>query len=290
MVDKLNYFNDEFPCHIYLIGRKPRVIIDKGTFIINEDSIQLKFKIQHEDSWAELPLKITNPFKPTDSITLETVYPYNKFKIIVNGEVYLSAKPAVFLQTLPIKDREFLDFEVLYVGQSYGVEGSRTAPDRLVNHSTLQGIYSEAIMNNPDSEIWLALASFIQINVTMFDGRSSFTDEEISKDEERYGKVFDKLNFYGINEQQKINFTEAALIKYFAPPYNKIYKESFPSPAHSTYSECYELDVNSVCIEMNTFDSMNIQFYSETVDRTPCHMHNFLLHSKNERESMFAII
>jgi hypothetical protein len=39
-----------------------------------------------------------------------------------------------------------------------------------------------------------------------------------------------------------------------------------------------------------TFDSMNIQFYSETVDRTPCHMHNFLLHSKNERESMFAII
>ena len=185
---------------------------------------------------------------------------------------------------------DFLDLKVLYIGQSYGVEGARTAPDRLKSHSTLQGIYAEAITNNPDSEIWLALASFNQINITMIDGRTKFSKEELAADDERRPKIIDKLNWEGINEQQKINFTEAALIKYFQPKYNVVYKNSFPNPAHKTYLECYELDINSVAIEMQTAEMINCCMYSDIIEKAPCHLHHFLLNSEEDRKSMFDLI
>jgi hypothetical protein len=97
------------------------------------------------------------------------------------------------------------------------------------------------------------------------------------------------LNWEGINEQQKINFTEAALIRYFEPPYNKVYKDSFPNPAHVTYTECYDLDVNAVCIELQTFEKANFCLYSEKARAAPWHMQNFPLHSPQDRKSMFEI-
>lgn len=290
-VGSLNYFDKQSPCHIYFIGKRPRVIIDKDIFNVTEDYIEMNFKIQREDKWEELPLKIENKFMDS-KVELRTKYPYNMFEIFVNEEIFTVAKVSTFLQeVLQYSNKNnFLDFEVLYIGQSYGVEGARTAPDRLVNHSTLQGIYAEAMSNNPDSEIWLALTSFSQINLTMFDGRMKFSEEELTADKDRFKKVYEKLNLEGINEQQKINFTEAALIRYFMPPYNKIYKDSFPNPAHSSYSECYDLDINSICIEFNTADTVNNQFYSEHVERAPWHMNHFLLKSKEERKSMFEIV
>jgi hypothetical protein len=290
-VNQMNYFDAESPCHIYFIGKRPRVTIDKDYFELHQDYIGLNFKIQYEDKVEELPLKFTNEFG-INNLRLQTKYPYNTFQILLNEETLIDAKVSPFLQTFyhNIHGIDFLDFEVLYIGQSYGVEGARTAPDRLVNHSTLQGIYAEAISNNPDSEIWLALASFTQVNLMMFDGRTKFSEEEKIIDKERFSKAFEKINYEGMNEQQKINFTEAALIRYFEPPYNKIYKDSFPNPAHTTYSECYDLDINSVCIEMNTHEMTNCQFYSQTIKKAPWHMKDFLLHSREERKSMFEFI
>lgn len=287
-VGSMNYFNSDSPCHIYFICKRPRITIDNTQFEVTTDYIGFNFKIQNETSFQNLPIQIENSFNSID-IKLITKYPFNTFELLVNGARLFQARVPIFVQSILSypDDTSFLDLEVLYIGQSYGVDGARTAPDRLVSHSTLQGIYAEAIENNPDCEIWLALASFCQINLTMFDGITQFTKEEKQKDKERYKDVFVKLHLNGINEQQRINFTEAALIRYFEPKYNKIYKETFPNPAHSTYSECYDLDINSVCIEMHTSDMVNCKFFSAVVKKAPWHMKDFLLHSREDRESMF---
>jgi hypothetical protein len=289
-VGNLNYFDLQNPCHLYFIGKRPRVIVDKESFKLHKDYLELNFKIQKEENFEDLPLKFHHEFKDTN-VEFITKYPYNFFEIYENGKPYMLAKVSSFLQeNLDNRvKKDFLDSEILYIGQSYGVDGARTAPDRLVSHSTLQGIYSEAITNYLDSEIWLALASFSQINLMMFDGRTKFTEQERKDDKERFKAVYDKLTWEGINEQQKINFTEAALIKYFQPPYNKIYKDIFPNPAHTTYSECYDLNINSVCIELNTVERVNCYFYSSEVPKRPNHMKDFLLHSKSDRKSMFEL-
>ena len=288
-VKGLNYFDEFSPCHIYFVGKRPRVIIDKDFLNVTPEYFELKFLIQNKEEFKEFPVKIENNFK-TDKLVLDSNYPYNYFSIKdENSKVLFEAKPIVLLQNLFYTHEylDFLDFDILYIGQSYGVKGARTAPDRLVNHSTLQGIYAEAIKNNPDNEIWLALASFNQINLVMFDGHTKYSDEELKEDENRFPEVLNKLQIGEINEQQKINFTEAALIKYFQPSYNKIYKDTFPNPAHSSYSECYDLNINSVCIELNTFEIVNCMFYSSSVAKAPFHMKDFFLHSKKDRKSMF---
>ena len=49
---------------------------------------------------------------------------------------------------------------------------------------------------------------------------------------------------FEITEQQQINFTEAALVRYFK------------HPAHKTYSQCYDLDLNAVNVELQTEEIM----------------------------------
>lgn len=289
-VNSYNYFDKNSPCHIYFVCRRPRIIIDPKQFKATDESIEMLFKIQRQDQFEDFPLIFENPYKDA-SVTIESEYPFSTFKFLKQDKVLSRAKAAVFLQAFDryYTNATFLDLEVLYIGQSYGVDGARTAPDRLKNHSTLQGIYSTAIQNNPDFEIWLMLASFQQLNITMMDGHTEYTKEELEADDLRFPDVYHKLHYEGINEQQKINFTEAALIRYFEPPYNIEYKNTFPNPAHKTYAECYELDINSVAIELDTMEQVNVNIFSQSVEPHMLHIKTFLLHSSEERRSMFEI-
>jgi hypothetical protein len=287
-VNQMNYFDEYNPCHLYFICKRPRLSINPDKFIVNKDKILIYVFEHKKDEKIEHELEFKNNLRTLD-VELKTEYPFNTFKIYREKELYSEGKVSPLLQSNPFISKDFLDLEILYVGQSYGVDGARTAPDRLVNHSTLQGIYSEAIINNPDSEIWLCLASFSQINMMVMNGKGKFTQEELELDETRMKHVSNIINFEGINEQQKINFTEASLIRYFQPKYNKIYKDTFPNPAHKTYSECYDLDINSVGIEMHTKEIINCRMYSDDVERKDYHLHSFLLHSPEERKSIFDI-
>ena len=286
-VNSFNIFTEDSPCHIYFIGKRPRLTIIPEKFEVTDESIKLTFGINRKGKIEEKEYTFHNTFN-TKEITIISSYPFNEFQLTSENRQLLSAKVSPFLQTYV--SGNFLDLEILYIGQSYGVNGARTAPDRLASHSTLQGIYAEAINRNPDCEIYLALASFAEISIMMMDGMTKFTEEELNKDNIRSKKVIDKLNQEGIKEQQKINFTEAALIKYFQPKYNKIYKDSFPNPAHLTYSECYDLDINAICIELQTYEIINCCFFSDVIQPAHSHMHKFLLNSQIERKSIFEII
>lgn len=284
-VGEFNYFTADSPCHIYLICRRPRILVDTENFLVNDDSIIFAFKIQRQDTFESIKIEIPNNYGSIN-FNLASIYPYNFFELRKDGAVILEGKSAVLLQQFGGEFTKHLDLEVLYIGQSYGVEGARTAPDRLQSHSTLQGIYSEAIIKNPDSEIWLILTSFEQILLTSMDGTMKVSEEEKLKDTEHLERVTKTVLNDGLNEQQVINFTEAALIRYFQPPYNIEFKNTFPNPAHSTYSQCYELDINSICIEADT-ENINCRLFSSSVPVHWRHMHNFFLHSKADRKSIF---
>jgi hypothetical protein len=286
-VSEFNYFSSASPCHIYLICRRPRILIDTEKFSVDSEKITFAFKVQRQDTFENVEIEMPNKYNTVD-FKLNSSYPFNFFELQRDGEVILHGKSAVLLQQFGHQFTKYLDLEVLYIGQSYGVEGARTAPERLQSHSTLQGIYHEAIIKNPDCEIWLILTSFEQILLTSMDGTMKVSDEEKEKDSEHLKKVTNTVLYEGLKEQQVINFTEAALIRYFQPPYNIEYKNTFPNPAHSTYSECYDLDINSICIEVNTED-INCRLFSETIQAHWWHMHDFFLHSKEERKSMFDL-
>ena len=284
-VNLSNYFNKNNPCHIYFICRRPRIILNTNDFKIENGIILLPFQIQRQNNFENKYVEI--PCIGEQDVILKSNYPYNIYEFSnKKGEILEKGKTALLFQKLVHQYESLLDLEVLYIGQSYGVEGSRTAPDRLKSHSTLQGIYSEAILRNPDCEIWLLLTSFEQLLISSFDGRITFSDQENLSDTNHLQNVLNTVMIEGLNEQQVINFTEAALIRYFQPSYNIEYKNSFPNPAHSTYAECYELDINSVVIEVNT-ENINCRLYSANISASFLHMKDFFLHSNLDRKNMF---
>jgi hypothetical protein len=180
-----NPFNDNNPCHIYAICRRPRIRIDKEKFECKGKSLKMGFRVQYQDDYSEFELVIENPFGEIQ-VSIESEFPYSTFYFVTDKQ-RIKAKTASFLHSIPrhAYKSDFLDLEVLYIGQSYGIGGARTAPDRLKKHETLQAINAEAVNKNPDQEIWLMLFSFSQLGLAMFNGHTKFSDEERENDKGR---------------------------------------------------------------------------------------------------------
>jgi len=277
-------FGEENPCHIYMIARRPRIMIDPDSVRFEGELIYGQFLIQEGKDVIPEQFVFQNFIEP--NLRFDCPYPHTEFFFYDEKEVLVSSgKAALLLQTLNNKDySKYSSLEILYIGQSYGVEGVRSAPQRLQNHSTLQGIYAEAIRRTPDKEIWLVLWGFTSLAMAGIDGISKIfekTDEEDDRHIERFYKDF-------ISEQQLINYTEAALIRYFEPEYNQTFKNTFPNPAHKTYSECYDLDIHSVHVELQT-EEINCQLYSPKIAPSWIQFASFNLHDPEERKSILDV-
>ncbi|MED3710021.1 hypothetical protein P4502_12385 [Peribacillus frigoritolerans] len=274
------YMNAVPNFHIYMIVRRPRIIFDSVS--INNKYIIGKFKIQNKDTYESLDFQYEHHFKEKN-LSIECEYPYDQLYVInQNGRKIFGGYASLILQELNSKSGLYQDnSEVIYIGQSFGTDGNRTAPTRLINHSTLQKIYSE---NTPDRDIWITLWSFTR-NELMFlspneDGNHSLFIKYLNYIHTRYEKI---------STQQEINFTEAALIRYFQPKYNDKFKYTFPSKSHSTYSQCYTLGLDYVAVEIDT-KRLNMNVWSETKP-TKQFKHNimFSLNNKQEIKDFFRI-
>lgn len=279
-------FTDKNPCNIYFILKRSRVTVNPDSFRINSDHIYLDFEIHKQNERIKFPIKSSKP-ETTKEIKLKTTYPYSIFEIYEGDELGLRAKAATYLDNIqreiPINIPE-LDLEVLYIGQSIGEDGKRTAIDRLGQHSTLQKIYAEAISQHPDSEIWLLLTSFRQKNIAATDGRIRTKENE--KEELKRFLNFTSNGYMTFSDEQKINFTEAALIRCFEPLYNEKYKKSFPDPKHISYSECYSLDINAIVIELYTGEIKRC-LYTQKKPRQLYQHETFHLPTEKDRWKLF---
>lgn len=285
-LDKLDKFGlpEDMPLHIYMITRRPRITLDPMSLQIDAQTVRGCFNIQRQNIFEPYNFVLRNELG-TANVRIDCPYPHTEYTIYhADGQILGKSKAAFLMAEIP-EYWHLLDLEVLYVGQSYGVEGSRAAPERLKNHSTLQGIYAEAIQRSPDQEIWLVLWNFEPLFLASFDGTASTYDTTLEEDDVHRNQVINNM----VSEQQQINFTEASLIRYFQPEYNLIFKNSFPNPAHESYSECYKIDLNLINVELQT-DAIRCRLWSKNIASRWTHFATFKLHSSEERKSMFEFI
>ena len=141
-------------------------------------------------------------------------------------------------------------FEVGYIGQALGRKGQRTAIERLSSHSTLQKILADIYSNEPHMEVLLALYSF---EFYRFILSMNGIDKSVRPDDA------DRVRYHRILESQfersmQICMAEAALIRYFEPSYNKIYKTGFPHSNLKILRKIYELDFAALIVEASIED------------------------------------
>lgn len=279
-------FNKKNPCHIYFILRRPKVTINPDSFKTSGNKAQFDLTIHQKDGYGVINIA-TEFAEAKSNLELITEYPYNLFVIKDKKNTHMVARPSTMIDSMEIGNNikpEILDYEVLYIGQAFGKNGNRTALNRLFAHETLQKIYIHSLTQNPESDIWIMLTSFSQVSFLFSIGNDFVNPKSKNKkQEDKLAEHFFDNNGFKFSEKQKINFTEAALIKYFEPTYNSEFKNNFPNEKHKSYSECYDLDIRAVNIEIDTTEHIRNLFTKKAGNKS---YHSAMYEFKNDQDRL----
>lgn len=147
-------FDQENPCHLYVISRTPRVSIAPESVTISDDAIRGVVSIHRQGVTEDHAFVVRDGF--VTQATWESSWPYEEFAILDGeGVVIQGGACALFGAFADTWPKQTQLHEILYVGQAYGSDGERTAWDRLQSHETLQRILGERA---PDTQVWLTMA------------------------------------------------------------------------------------------------------------------------------------
>lgn len=256
-------------CHIYLIGYLPIV---KFTEAREEESqLVTTFSVLDRKYDVFWPLPKDCTFHDTDGLYY-----------VKDGVGNRTFPNEDLMQQRLNNESDVMNFEVKYIGQAYGKDGSRNALDRLRKHETLQKISLKGV---PDgyklSLLLLDIQSGNQL-ITSFRPNASNPNEG----EQRIRAGLDKL--FGTDEKERITLYEAALIRYFQPEFNKEFKNSFPSTRLSVLRDCYEKDFSAVVAEI-CIDELPFRLCSSAVAPTQHHIASHDLHEDTARRMFFNI-
>ncbi len=275
------------PIHIYMICRSPIITVDLDNCKIEKDEIMIKFNSLRSDEITEITIR-TNNDEENPIVEFQSQYPFRSIDIIrKNDPTKSTAKACLLLRHLASNKQLYLeqfDLEVLYVGQAFGKDGNRITFDRLKKHEKAQQIYFDTQEKYPGYEIWFLSMSIEPRIQYMFipTGRNDINDAEINQGVEKHLHILQNP----ITTDQQINVMEACMINYFDTyQYNKTFME-FPNPRHSSYDQCYKLDLNSVAFEL-TSNSIYSKLWSKSVKPDFMHMKPFFLHSDKDKKNMF---
>ncbi|WP_125561434.1 hypothetical protein [Pseudoalteromonas rubra] len=250
-------------CHIYLIGYLPNVIIEN---IIEQDNeLEITFKVANEIKVIKLPIPAEHKLVQLDG---------HSYLERSDGEKF-SISHETLLQF--ISDSMF--FEVKYIGQAYGKDGSRNALDRLKKHETLQKISLKGVPEHHKLSLLLLSVESNNRLVTMLNPRANKQDDG-SRIKAGLEKLFDT------SEPERISLFEASLIRYFYPDFNKEFKNSFPSTNLKLLQDCYEKDFSAVFSEI-CIDELPFLLYSESAPATQYHLAKYNLHDDKARKAFF---
>jgi hypothetical protein len=117
--------------------------------------------------------------------------------------------------------------------------------------------------------------------ITLFNPKAADTTQA----EARIKAGLDKL--FGTDEKERVSLYEAAFIRYFRPPFNVRFKDSFPSTNMKVLKECYDKDFSALIAEIH-FDELYYNLCSNEIGAKDGHIANFSLQSEEERNVFFS--
>jgi hypothetical protein len=255
-------------CHIYLIGVVPKADLkgakqSDGTLIVTMEVLGKSYEVK----W-ELP----DGFDLKEDNGLWYV-------LGENGTRSFPPELEIFRKLL-LADAP-MNFDVQYIGQAYGSDGSRNALDRLKKHETLQKIALQGIPEGYRLELLLLQIVPATRVITMFNPKAL----DKAQGDKRITAGLDKL--FGTDEKERVSLYEAALIRYFRPPFNEKFKDSFPSTNMKVLKECYDKDFSAVIAEIS-IDEIPYNLCSGHVAAKHDHSASHDLHTEQERKVFFS--
>jgi hypothetical protein len=255
-------------CHIYLIGYTPRIsFVDAND---NDGKLNLKFIVAGNEYIVSYDLP--------DGLSLKHE---GDLHYLENGSGQRYWPNEHDMQVRLSAESKAVNFEVKYIGQAYGKDGSRNAIDRLLKHETLQKI---ALKGVPDGHRLTLLLLAVQADNQMYTVMNPFASNKDEGDQ-RIRSGLDKL--FNTTEQERVALYEASLIRYFRPEFNIEFKNSFPSTNLKILQDCYEKDFSAVVAEI-CIDELPFRLFSQEVEPYWHHIAKHDLHKDDDRRMFFG--
>lgn len=254
-------------CHIYIIGTMPKLeTVDQR---LEDRRLIIGMVVggkRHELCWP----------MPEGVEMVET----ERGWFVRKGDCYWAPSDEEIAQRLN-NEQDAICFEVLYIGQAYGKDGSRNALDRLLKHETLQRISVKGVP--ADQRLTL-----LMLEIEPGNRMITFMNPWAKNKEDgsvRISAGLDKL--FGTSDAERVTLYEASLIRHFQPPYNKEFKESFPSTNLKVLADCYDKDFSALISEI-CIDELPFKLTSDAVPPSQYHTAKFDLHKDEARQVFFG--
>jgi len=277
--------DERYPFHIYAVCQHPRIRIDPASPRVAQASIDGVFIVCRGAENERVPFTIPNrlPHGNPGTVRSMTVTDDGIDWAMHDGEgqrVSWGRSPMLLRTALPFHDAN--DLEILYVGKSFGSSGERTAPSRLASHSTLQRILADMVRRT-DVEPLLLLLNYEYQSMISMDGVTGVYGTTNEEDNAHIRQVLAALYEDGPGHEMT-SYTEAALIRHYAPTYNKQMFVTFPDAGHVSYQRLYELDLLHLSVVLETKQGPLCCFtWSESQPRLGMHIAEFELHDTKLR-------
>jgi len=262
-----SYFEPERPAFIYFILGKNRICINPKIISFTDSHIKTEFLIHNKNDIIKEQIDFKHPYHNLKEVKVVSEFPYNRFKIVDElGGFLLGEKSAYFLEGKEayeqVKNKDLLDYEILYIGQSVLSESNVPVLKRITAHETYQKILEEYNRANPDKELFLFFLSFKQ------DCLIDIPDTIAQKLRNAFIENF-KRNYFNSTikeKKQNVSLLEASLINYFKPKYNSNFMVNSPSKSHQSISGLSNMNLNKVKILFGIEDFLP-KLYTNKVEK-----------------------
>lgn len=200
-------------CNLYMFLTAPKVRFKKDSLVLSESRIEAEVELRLGGEYVRLPwmTEINNTIPDEAFVGFNN--DFTEFHIANENKDILPGTNFYAIEAFRLGSPEKFIFDIMYIGQSIGKNENISFIDRVQGgHKTLLKIMA-SMTNQPDIQIYI-----MGLKV------------------ERMPEALMINNFAPIGNQEEIELkdqitlTEASLIRYFQPPYNKEFVNSFPNP------------------------------------------------------------
>lgn len=267
IADLSGHFELERPAYLYCILSKNRISINHKYTKFTDSYIKTEFIIQNKNQFLKEKINFKHKYVGLQEVKVISNFPYSQFKIIdENGSSLIFGKATYFPEHEEayeqVKNKELLDYEILYIGQSVLSKNKIPVLGRITKHSTFQKILEDYNQFHPDKELFCFFFSFKQ------DALLDINEEVTKEDKENFIKGFQKNYSNPTSKEVKQNVTllEATLINYFKPTYNDKFFQHLPSKKHVSYRGVSNLNLDKVNVLFG-MESLLPRLYTNEVGR-----------------------
>lgn len=268
------HFTNSEVCNIYIVGSRPRVIIDITYCEVVDNCVDLIYKIQDGHNYktvkGRLPLNRTIKGK----VILESEFPNSRFTLkddvgylfdeddfIKDSNLKIKAGYALRQSQVEEDISEYTNLNILYIGKSLKMDKTISPVERVKNHKKIQMILDKCNTTYIDKEIYIMLCAYVKKIDLISEIEDLLKIGDTNKILEKANKDLEALN---ATKELITQVGEAGLIDYFKPEFNNDYIGSFGRNTHTYYKYINRANLNNIVIETDLRES-GTKVYTKTI-------------------------